>query len=150
WQTQHLAASVFLHENPHELVRLGHGTSSAALQTAVDELADESTSRKAFYNLVRKIGDGPQKPPAAQRESILKRIRRTVVSRRQEHQCPLLPVFLHSEDIRRAHTRLAPRKLTDEYASALFEQLLELARKYYVNANTGYVLVRTNGERIVD
>ena len=149
WQTQHLAASVFLHENPHELVRLGHGTSSAALQTAVDELADESTSRKAFYNLVRKIGDGPQKPPAAQRESLLKRIRRTVASRRQELESPLLTLFLHTEDIRRAQTRWAPRKLTDEYASALFEQLREQARKYYVNAKTGYVLVRTNGERIV-
>src|SRR5699024_9163226 len=133
-----------------ELVRLGHGTSSAALQTAVDELADESTSRKAFYNLVRKIGDGPQKLPAAQRESLLKRIRRTVASRRQELESPLLTLFLHTEDIRRAQTRWSPRKLSDEYASALFEQLRKKARKYYVNAKTGYVLVPTYGERVVD
>ena len=149
WQTQHLAAAVYLRENPHHVSSRGFGTGSSALDGAIDQLGEESASRKAFYNLVRSIAEGPEEPPAAARGSLLKRLRRTVTQRRQDPESLLLHFFVHTEDIRRAQARWAPRKLTDEYADALFEQLREQARKYYATAKTGYVLIRTNGERIV-
>lgn len=149
WQTQHLAAAVYLRENPHHVTSRGFGAGSPALEGAIDQLGEESASRKAFYNLVRSIADGPEEPPASSRGSLLTRFRRTVTQRRQEPENLLLHFFVHTEDIRRAQARWAPRKLTDEYADALFEQLREQARKYYATARTGYVLIRTNGERIV-
>lgn len=149
WQTQHLAAAVYLRENPHRVTERELGNGTAARNTAIQQLGEESASRKAFYNLVRKIAGGPEEPPAAGRQSFLSRLRRSVTPRRQETQSMLLHFFVHTEDIRRAQARWAPRKLTDEYADALFEQLREHARKYYANAKTGYVLIRTNGERIV-
>ncbi|WP_084677336.1 maleylpyruvate isomerase family mycothiol-dependent enzyme [Yaniella halotolerans] len=149
WQTQHLAASVYLRENPHQVTSRASGTSSATMNTAIEKLAEESSSRKAFYNLVRKIGDGAESQSAGQRPSLFKRIRNSMKQRRHETESLLLEFFVHTEDIRRAQSRWAPRKLSDTYASALFEQLREQARKYYGNAKTGYVLVRTNGERIV-
>lgn len=148
WQTQHLAASVYLRENPHQVTARASGTSAAAMNTAIDQLAEESSSRKAFYNLVRKIGDGAESAPVGQRPSLFKRVRNSMLQRHQEPDSLLLEFFVHTEDIRRAQSRWAPRKLSDTYATALFEQLREQARKYYGSAKTGYVLVRTNGERI--
>lgn len=149
WQTQHLAAAVYLRENPHRVTERELGNGAAARNTAIQQLGEESASRKAFYNLVRKISGGPEEAPAAPRQSLLSRLRRSVTQRRQETESMLLHFFVHTEDIRRAQARWAPRKLTDEYADALFEQLREHARKYYATAKTGYVLIRTNGERIV-
>jgi len=149
WQTQHLAAAVYLRENPHHVTSRGSADSQATLNSVIEQLGNESSSRKAFYNLVRRIADGPEEPPAPARKSWLSRLRSAVTPRRQETESLLLHFFVHTEDIRRAQTRWAPRKLTDDYADALFEQLREHARKYYANAKTGYVLIRTNGERIV-
>lgn len=149
WQTQHLAAAVFLKENPHHITERGYGSHAAARTAAITQLGEESSSRKAFYNLVRKIADGPEEAPTPSRPSMLSRLRRAVSPRKPETQNLLLHFFVHTEDVRRAQTRWAPRKLTDAYADALFEQLRDQARKYYANAKTGYVLIRTNGERIV-
>ena len=149
WQTQHLAAAVYLKENPQHVTERGFGSKSAARQAAITKLGEESSSRKAFYNLVRKIADGPEEQPAPPRQSVLTRLRRAVTPRKPQNDNMLLHFFVHTEDIRRAQTRWAPRKLTDAYADALFEQLREQARGYYANAKTGYVLIRTNGERIV-
>lgn len=149
WQTQHLAAAVFLRENPHRVTARGLGNGSAAVKSAIEALGEESSSRKAFYNLVRNIAKGPEEPPAAARGSFLSRLRRSVTPRRTSPENLLLELFVHTEDIRRAQARWAPRKLTDSYADALFEQLREQSRKYYANAKTGYVLIRTNGERII-
>ncbi len=149
WQTQHLAAAVYVKENPHHVTERGFGSHSAARQAAIEKLGEESSSRKAFYNLVRKIANGPEEPPASPRQSMFSKLRRAVTPRKPEADNLLLHFFVHTEDIRRAQTRWAPRKLTEAYADALFEQLRDQARKYYANAKTGYVLVRTNGERIV-
>ena len=149
WQTQHLAASVYLRENPHQVTARVSGPSTAAMNTAIEKLAEESSSRKAFYSLVRKIGDGAEPAPSGKRPSLFKRVRNSMKQRRHDADSLLLEFFVHTEDIRRAQSRWAPRKLSDTYAGALFEQLREQARKYYGNAKTGYVLVRTNGERIV-
>lgn len=149
WQTQHLAAAVYLRENSHQVTARVGSSSEAALDAAIHQLANESSSRKAFYKLVSQISNGPEPTPRQERPSLFKRLRKTVLQRRQEPESPLLEFFVHTEDIRRAQARWAPRKLSDSYASALFEQLREQARKYYENAKTGYVLVRTNGERIV-
>lgn len=149
WQTQHLAAEVYLRENPHHVTQRDPGGGSSARQAAIEQLAEESASRKAFYTLVRKIAAGPEAPPAQPRRSLLSRLRRTVTQRQPEADSMLMHFYVHTEDIRRAQTRWAPRKLADDYADALFEQLREHARKYYANAKTGYVLIRTNGERIV-
>lgn len=147
WQTQHLAAAVYLRENPH---RVTEHDDEATPDEAIETLGEELSSRKAFYNLVRRIADGPEDPPAPKkRRSLLSRLRRSLTPRRQESESMLLHFFVHTEDIRRAQARWAPRKLTDEYADALFEQLREHARRFYAHAKTGYVLIRTNGERIV-
>ena len=149
WQTQHLAAAVYLRENPQHVTEGGFGSKSAARQAAITKLGEESSSRKAFYSLVRRIADGPEERPAPPRQSMFTRLRQAVSPRKPQTDSLLLHFFVHTEDIRRAQTRWAPRKLTDAYADALFEQLREHARSYYAQAKTGYVLIRTNGERIV-
>lgn len=148
WKTNHLAAAVYLRENPQQLAARGLGTGTAALQSAIQDLGEEASSRKAFYNLVRSIAEGPAESAAEARGSLFSRLRRAVTPGQSAARSLLLDLFVHTEDIRRAQARWAPRKLTDAYADALFEQLREHARKYYSHAKTGYVLIRTNGERI--
>lgn len=149
WQTQHLAASVYLRENPHRIAGQSNDVRSTVGQDQIQQLGEEYSSRKAFYNLVRRIAEGPEDPPAEPRRSLLSRIRNSVKHRRRKDEdTRLMEFFVHTEDIRRAQARWAPRKLTDDYADALFAQLRDQARKYYANAKTGYVLIRTNGERI--
>src|SRR5699024_12551643 len=109
WQTQHLAASVYLRENPHQVTARVSGTSTAAMNTAIEKLAEESSSRKAFYSLVRKIGDGAEPAPSGKRPSLFKRVRNSMKQRRHAADSLLLEIFFHTKYIHHDKSRLTSR-----------------------------------------
>ena len=63
--------------------------------------------------------------------------------RRLAQTANLLEFFVHTEDVRRAQDRWAPRRLADEYADVLWEELCRRVRLLYRSEDTGVRLVRT-------
>lgn len=148
WQTQHLAAHIYLREStPAPPGRLSKALAKR-LESRTLQLGDDSSSPKNYQKLVSRIARGPERPDKPRRRSLLDRLKRSSVAQRFTSMNNLMEFFVHTEDIRRAQPRWAPRRLSNEYADALFEQLRIQAKHYYKDAKTGYVLVRSNGERI--
>lgn len=122
---------------------------SPSLDAKTMELGDASTNPADYQQLVRRIAEGP---PAAQRVGRFKSLMRLGRSRPVRGLAALsnlLEFFVHAEDVRRAQNRWAPRRLSDDYADALFKQLRAQAKLHYRSEKTGTALVRTNGDRIV-
>jgi uncharacterized protein (TIGR03085 family) len=61
----------------------------------------------------------------------------------------LVEFFVHTEDIRRATDRWAPRALDPGYSSALWAELIKRAAILYRSVDLGVVLVNPDGPRHV-
>ena len=61
----------------------------------------------------------------------------------------LIEYFVHTEDVRRAVDRWAPRALDEEYSDALWDELVKRAAILYRGVDLGIVLVRPSGPRHV-
>ncbi|MFC8303706.1 TIGR03085 family metal-binding protein [Specibacter sp. NPDC057265] len=137
WRTQELAAHLYLREhNP----RVGLGMVFRPLKSvsdkAISALAEESSTPAAYTALVEKFRAGPPKiSPFA-----LKTV---------DKNANLTEFFVHTEDIRRATDRWAPRTLDDGYSLALWAELLKRAAILYRGVDLGIVLVSPQGPRHV-
>ncbi|WGH91234.1 TIGR03085 family metal-binding protein [Auritidibacter ignavus] len=150
WQTQHLVAHLHLRESSPLAAGLLFAPLSEKLHERTMELGDQCTSVAEYHRLVEQFARGPkpgQKPSTARK--VATTFRRTFAGKRLAEVSNLLEFFVHTEDIRRAQNRWAPRKLAQDYASALFEQLSHTAKWQYKKSSVGVALVRSNGERIV-
>ena len=103
---------------------------------ATAELAAQSSTPEAFAALVEKFRAGPPKlSPFA-----LKAV---------DHSANLIEFFVHTEDVRRATDRWAPRALDAGYSEALWTELLKRAAILYRGVDLGIVLVNPSGPRHV-
>ncbi len=137
WRTQELAAHLVLREHSP---RVGLGMVlkpwRKASEKAIAELAGASGTPEAFAALVEKFRAGPPKlSPFA-----LKAI---------DHSANLTEFFIHTEDVRRARDRWAPRALDANYSQALWAELLKRAAFLYRSVDLGIVLVNPDGPRHV-
>ena len=66
-----------------------------------------------------------------------------------DNSANLTEYFVHTEDIRRAGDRWAPRALDSEYSDALWSDLLKRAAILYRGVDVGIILVRPDGPRHV-
>lgn len=150
WQTQHLAAHIHLRESSPLSVGLVVSPLSRALQAKTMELGEASQSVKEYQRLVKSIASANTESPDQGKPSKnpLRRIG-SGAGRRLATLGNLLEFFVHTEDVRRAQRRWAPRKLSTEYADALFTELRHQAKIHYRKFPTGVALVRSNGERII-
>jgi uncharacterized protein (TIGR03085 family) len=137
WRTQELAAHLYLREhNPRAGLGMVLKPWKKAADKAIAALAAESSTPTAYAALVEKFRAGPPKlSPFA-----LKAVDQTA---------NLTEFFIHTEDVRRATDRWAPRALDAAYSEVLWAELLKRAAFMYRGVDLGIVLVDPNGPRHV-
>ncbi|MCT2088618.1 TIGR03085 family metal-binding protein [Micrococcus terreus] len=138
WQTEHLAAHIHLRETSALAAGLALKPWSGPLERRTRELGDASTGSRQYQQLVDRVARG-----TAGSERVVTRLRAAAPVRRAAQAANLLEFFVHTEDVRRAQDRWAPRRLSDDYADVLWEELSRRARLLYRTAPTGVRLVRT-------
>ncbi|MDI3330965.1 MAG: TIGR03085 family metal-binding protein [Micrococcus sp.] len=143
WQTQHLAAHVVLRERSALVAGLVVKPLHARLERRTLELGDSAAAPAAYQELVARISAGPSAGHLSGRLQHLPAVRRAAQA------ANLLEFYVHTEDVRRAQHRWAPRRLAEEYADALFTELVRSARLRYRSEDTGVVLARSTGQRVV-
>ena len=107
------------------------------------ELGDSAATPEAYQELVARIAAGP---PAGR---LTERLRHLTAVRRAAQATNLLEFYVHTEDVRRAQHRWAPRRLAEGYADALFTELARSARLRYRSEDAGIVLARSTGQQVV-
>ena len=137
WRTQELAAHLYLREhNP----RVGLGMVLKPWRKATDKaiaaLAADSSTPAAFATLVEKFRAGPPKMSLFAWKPI-------------DRTANLIEFFVHTEDVRRATDRWAPRALDADYSEALWAELVKRAAILYRSVDLGIVLVDPQGPRHV-
>lgn len=157
WQTEHLAAHIVLRENSPLTVGLVVPRLSPRLERKTRALGDASASTSAYQRLVDRVAEGPR-PPALLRGTsrtarftvdATRRLAGTTPARRAAQASNLLEFFVHTEDVRRAQDRWAPRHLADDYADALFGEFVRRVKLLYRSEPTGVDLMRSTGQRVV-
>ncbi len=137
WTTRELAAHLYLREHKPALgVGMVVKQLSGMTERVTRETAERAGSPAGYTALVRRFLSGP---PA------LSPMRIPMVDR----SANLIEYFVHTEDVRRATTRWAPRALDDEYADALWQELIKRAALMYRGVDVGIILVRPDGPRHV-
>ncbi len=137
WLTQDLAAHLYLREhNPRVGLGLVLKPWRKATERATAELADRSNTPETFAALVEKFRAGPPKLSPFALKSV-------------EQLANLTEFFIHTEDVRRASDRWAPRTLDPGYSEALWAELLKRAALMYRGVDLGIVLVNPAGPRHV-
>lgn len=137
WQTRDLAAHLYLREHKPAL---GLGMVVKRLSPVTDratrETAERAASPAGYEALVNRFLAGPPSLSPMRIPSI-------------DKSANLIEYFVHTEDVRRATTRWAPRSLDEDYADALWEELVKRAAILYRGVDLGIVLVRPDGPRHV-
>lgn len=137
WRTRDLAAHLYLREHRPAL-GLGMVLKKFAPVTerATRETAERAVSPAGYEALVNRFLAGP---PA------FSPMRINAVDK----SANLTEYFVHTEDVRRAGSRWAPRTLDEDYADSLWEELVKRAAILYRGVDLGVVLVRPEGPRHV-
>ncbi|MBG0740691.1 TIGR03085 family protein [Paeniglutamicibacter antarcticus] len=137
WRTQELAAHLYLRERH---AGVGLGVLIKALNRASDKatakLAERSGTVEAYSRLVAEFRAGPPKLSPLKIKAV-------------EESSNLIEYFVHTEDVRRATDRWAPRALDRAYSEALWDELVKRAAILYRGVDLGIVLVRPSGPRHV-
>ena len=137
WKTRDLAAHLYLRERK---AAVGLGLIIKRLSKASDnataKLASKLKTADDYTELVKAFRAGP---PALSPMKI----------KALDESSNLIEYFVHTEDIRRAVDRWAPRALDEEYSEALWDELIKRAAILYRGVDLGIVLVRPSGPRHV-
>lgn len=147
WRTEHLAAHVHLRETTAAAGLLLPGL-RGRLERRTLELGDAHATDRTFADLVDRVERGPlgeSETGGRLRRGALRmagRVRRSAPVRRVADQMNLLEFFVHTEDVRRAQGRWAPRILADDYADTLWTQLARQVGQLYHDEDTGVQLER--------
>lgn len=137
WRTQELAAHLYLREHsPKVGVGLAIKPWNKVSEKATVKLAASASAPESFAELVAKFRSGPPKLSPFALRAI-------------DHSANLVEFFVHTEDIRRASDRWAPRALDPGYSGALWAELVKRAAILYRSVDLGVVLVNPAGLRHV-
>ena len=137
WQTKELAAHLYLRGH-RPAVGIGALIKplSVVSEKATRSLAAKCSSTQAYEKLVNDFRKGhpfysPMRLPSL------------------DTSTNLIEYFVHTEDVRRATSRWAPRALDEDYSNALWDELIKRAAILYRGVDLGIVLVRPDGPRHV-
>lgn len=137
WKTRDLAAHLYLREHRPALgVGMVVKRLSGVTERATRETAERAASPASYEALVNRFVAGPPTLSPMRIRSV-------------DKSANLIEYFVHTEDVRRATTRWAPRTLDEDYAEALWEDLVNRAAILYRGVDLGIVLVRPGGPRHV-
>lgn len=137
WKTQDLAAHLYLREH-RAAVGLGLVIPPLAgfSERATKRCGARATDAQEFEQLVGRFRTGPGRFSPLGLDKV-------------STSANLIEYFVHTEDVRRATDRWAPRALDGDYSDALWHELLKRAPLMYRRADGGIVLVRPDGLRQV-
>ncbi|GHD01398.1 TIGR03085 family protein [Zhihengliuella salsuginis] len=136
WECRHLAAHLVLREHHALAAGIAGGPLEKPMMRLLDKWADEARSIPGYQRLVERFAAGPGSfSPFA--------------IGRVERAANLTEFFVHTEDIRRAHERWAPRVLDREYSERLWSALTRVSSLLYRGVDVGVILVRPDGKRHV-
>jgi uncharacterized protein (TIGR03085 family) len=137
WQTEELAAHLYLREH-RPAVALGIAVKPLAKVSdrAIRALAARSRTAKSYAALIASFVAGPPRFSPMQLKPV-------------DRAANLIEYFVHTEDVRRAYPRWAPRALDQGYSDALWDELLKRAAFLYRGVDLGVILVRPDGPRHV-
>ncbi|NUT71962.1 TIGR03085 family metal-binding protein [Pseudarthrobacter sp. C4D7] len=137
WRTRDLAAHLYLRERK---AAVGLGLIIKRLAKASDQATAKLAAKLArpedYARLVNTFRGGP---PALSPMSIPA----------LDESANLIEYFVHTEDVRRAVDRWAPRALDEAYSDALWDELVKRAAILYRGVDLGIVLVHPSGPRHV-
>lgn len=137
WRTQELAAHLYLREHsPKVGLGLVIKRLNGSAEMATKELAEQASTPATFAELVEKFRQGPGKLSPLSLPGV-------------DRSLNLIEYFVHTEDVRRAGERWAPRALDNDYSDALWTDLVKRAAILYRGVDLGIVLVNPNGQRHV-
>jgi uncharacterized protein (TIGR03085 family) len=137
WRTADLAAHLYLREH-RPLAQLGMAFKplSKVSDEAIRKLADTSRGSAGYAKLVRSFRSGPPRLSPLRLKPV-------------DEAANLIEYFVHTEDVRRAPQRWAPRALDEAYSNALWDELIKRAAILYRGVDLGIILVRPDGPRHV-
>lgn len=137
WRTQELAAHLYVREH-RPAAGLGAIFKPLAGRTdqAIRRLAEKSGTPEAYTRLVKSFRAGPPMLSPMKLQAV-------------DTSTNLVEYFVHTEDVRRASSRWAPRALDNGYSDALWDELVKRAALLYRGVDLGIVLVRPDGPRHV-
>jgi uncharacterized protein (TIGR03085 family) len=137
WRTQELAAHLYLREHkPSVGLGMVLRPFRKATERATSELAEASSSPEAYAKLVARFRQGPPRLSPMRIKAV-------------DEGSNLIEFFVHTEDVRRAGDRWAPRALDQGYSDALWADLIKRAAILYRGVDLGIVLVQPSGPRHV-
>jgi uncharacterized protein (TIGR03085 family) len=137
WKTEDLAAHLFLREHrPAAALGIALKPLAKVADRAIRKLAGDSRTPEAYAGLVRAFLAGPPRLSLLQLKAV-------------DRAANLIEYFVHTEDVRRASTRWAPRALDEAYSEALWDELVKRAAFLYRGVDLGIILVRPDGPRHV-
>ncbi|MGL3804837.1 TIGR03085 family metal-binding protein [Paeniglutamicibacter sp. R2-26] len=136
WQTRHLAAHLVLREHSMLSAGLLLKPLTPVMERELQAKADEALSPDAYTELVHQFVAGVPKYSPFSLTAF-------------DRSANLSEFFIHTEDVRRATDRWAPRVLDEKYAELLWKDLVRRASLYYRGSEVGIILVRPDGRRHV-
>ena len=133
WRTRDLAAHLYLRERK---VAVGLGLIIKRLSKASDQATAElAATLKTPEDYARLVNTFRAGPPALSPLRI----------KALDESSNLIEYFVHTEDVRRAVDRWAPRALDEAYSDALWDELVKRAAILYRGVDLGIVLVQPVG-----
>jgi len=136
WQTRHLAAHLVLREHSPLAAGIVAKPLAARLERAIGALAAQSAEPASYAALVERFRSGPPRFSPLAIPGV-------------DNAANLVEFFVHTEDVRRAGDRWAPRVLDDDYSEALWRSLVRSSHMLYRRSPVGIILVRPDGVRHV-
>lgn len=134
WQTRHLAAHLVLREHSLWAAGLLGGPLGGGLERRLTMLAERGADQASYAAMISRFRSGPQG---------LNPFRLPALA----NGANILEYFVHTEDVRRARTRWAPRSLDRGYAQLMWRHLVQRAGLLYRGAGVGVILIRPDGVR---
>jgi uncharacterized protein (TIGR03085 family) len=136
WQTRHLAAHLVLREHSALAAGLAIRALAPAMERKLESMAQRASTPAGYAQLVDRFRKGPARLSPQSIPSL-------------EHASNLVEFFVHTEDVRRAGERWAPRVLDEDYSEELWRSLIRRAALYYRGVDVGVILRRPDGQRHV-
>lgn len=136
WRTRHLAAHLVLREHSPWAAGIAIGPLQAPMERRLERLARRAEDAGHYAELVDRFRRGPAPLSPFALPAV-------------DHAANLIEFFVHTEDVRRAADRWAPRILDAGYAEVLWEALIRRAAVYYRGTDVGVILRRPDGQRHV-
>ncbi|GAB2897312.1 TIGR03085 family metal-binding protein [Neomicrococcus lactis] len=136
WKSRHLSAHLLIRENSALSAGIFLPLLRGPMENRLEQLADAAQDLSVYLELVDRFRAGPIKFSPFR----IRQVNRTA---------NLLEYFVHTEDVRRARSRWAPRHLDEDYVEALWSDLTHRAKFMYAKSPVGVILVRRDGTRFV-